>query len=177
MNEEATSAEQEQLLRSAAPAPRRYGSFQPPDDLARHRRNYTVAPGDTLAGIAVKFDTTIESLKILNKQLYFDFSIQPGDELHVPVLKDSERDNALELNDVNISSSIVREDSVSDFRFDAFKANSDEARSSRSVSSSPKQQPKKSMMDMLNKIDTDIARTKKNVQQISKNSSAQKPSW
>lgn len=67
----------------------RYGSFTLPSDTSRTMEEYICKSGDTLAGVALRFDTSIENLKKLNKHLYYasSTSLQPGDKLFVSVKK------------------------------------------------------------------------------------------
>lgn len=67
----------------------RYGSFIPPSDINRTLQEYTCQPGDTLAGIALKFDTSIEQLKTLNKQFYYmtQNSLNVGEVIYISVKK------------------------------------------------------------------------------------------
>merc|ERR1711997_386926 len=143
--------EQESLLNQKNVT--RYGSFLPPADIKRRNKSYTVEKGDTLAGIAVKFDTSLESLKVLNKQLYYNSKIESGDQLFVPVVKDSENDNPLILNDVN-----------------GFQTTTITSTSSSTAS---KQQQKTSMHDFLSKIDSNFSKARSNIDKLAKNAKEQ----
>ena len=102
----------------------RYGSFTLPSDTSRKIEEYVCKSGDTLAGVALKFDTSIENLKKLNKQLYYASSnlLRVGEVLVVSVKKTKQEINLedhLQVQEqehsqqVNRTSSFSNEDSMS----------------------------------------------------------------
>ena len=152
--------------------PRRYGSFLPPSDVKRRNRCYTVEKGDTLAGIALKFDTSLESLKVLNKQLYYNSKIDVGDRLYVPVVKDSEVDNPLGLNDVDgVGDKVVTPTNSSD----NCRNVENEMVESSNVQSSDTKKP--SMYDFLNKIDSNFSKAKNSINKLAEKSLENDSNW
>ena len=158
-----SSAEQESLLNNKNVT--RYGSFLPPADIKRRNRSYTVEKGDTLAGIAVKFDTSLESLKVLNKQLYYNSKIDVGDQLFVPVVKDSDNDNPLALNDVNGLDSTVE------------SPTGQTANTSSAITASKPTTQKTSMHDFLSKIDSNFTKARSNIDKLANKSQNNTEQW
>jgi len=175
---------------------RRYGSFLPPSDPKRQNKCYTVEKGDTLAGIAVKFDTSLESLKVLNKVLYYNPGVEVGDKLYVPVVKDSKNDNALVLNDVSVEilgdfvetpspsneglngiGSILENKVERGFSENMTSENSTSNHTNSNVPFSTASKPKPSMYDFLNKIDSNFSKARSNIDRLAAKSQNSDEQW
>ena len=72
------------LLESISSEPR-YGSFSQINASKKlETQEYEVQAGDTLQGIAIRYKTTIQMLKMLNKNLYFESTLSIGDLILLP---------------------------------------------------------------------------------------------